>query len=204
MCRRCRSSLGQASISAPQIGYAWGTSNLNVTDGFGDFVSFHSSNSGVIGGGHVGYNLQFNQFVVGLEGDVDGTSLSKTISGSPFIEDLGSVPVTVSAKADIMGSIRGRVGYAWDRVLIYATGGVAFAGIEGTIYGPFGGQVSSSTTRVGWTFSAAVLNMPLPTTGRSAPNIGMHSSAIPALPPTTPSQLPAWPRSALSPVARPT
>ena len=134
-----------------QIGYAWGTSNVNVTDSFGDFVSFQSNNSGVIGGGHVGYNLQFNQFVVGLEGDVDGTSLSKTRSGSPFIEGLGSVPVTVSTKADIMGSIRGRVGYAWDRVLIYGTGGVAFAGVEGTIYGPFGGQVSASSTRVGWT-----------------------------------------------------
>ena len=139
-----------------QVGYAWGTSNINVTDGFGDFVSFHSSNSGVIGGGHVGYNLQFNQFVVGLEGDVDGTSLSKSISGSPFIEDLGSVPVTATAQVDIMGSIRGRVGYAWDRVLIYATGGVEFAGIKGTIYGPFGGQVSSSTTRVGWTLGGGL------------------------------------------------
>ena len=134
-----------------QIGYAWGTSNTNVTDGFGDFVSFSTQNSGVIGGGHVGYNLQYNQFVIGLEGDVDGTSLNKTISGTPFIEGLGAVPVTVTAKADILGSIRGRVGYAWDRVLIYATGGVPFAGLEGTLYGPFGGQVSASTTRIGWT-----------------------------------------------------
>ncbi|VFU10744.1 outer membrane protein [Methylocella tundrae] len=139
-----------------QIGYAWGTSNINVTDSFGDFASFQGSNSGVIGGGHIGYNLQFNQFVVGLEGDVEGTSLSKTRSGSPFFEGLGSVPVAVSTKADIMGSIRGRVGYAWDRVLLYATGGVAFAGVEGTIYGPFGGQVSSSSTRVGWTLGGGL------------------------------------------------
>jgi outer membrane immunogenic protein len=136
-----------------QIGYAWGTSNTNVTDNFGDFVSFHTSNSGVIGGAHVGYNLQLSQFVVGLEGDVDGTSLSKSISGSPFIGGgIGAnVPLTATTRTGVQGSIRGRLGYVWDRVLLYATGGVAFAGVEGTLYGPFGGSVSSSTTRVGWT-----------------------------------------------------
>ena len=60
-----------------QIGYAWGTSNTNLGDSFGDFTSFSTNNSGVIGGAHVGYNLQLSQFVVGLEGDVDGSSLAR-------------------------------------------------------------------------------------------------------------------------------
>ncbi len=129
-----------------QIGYAWGNQNSNFGDSFGDFASISSSSSGVIGGGHVGYNLQLNQFVIGLEGSVDGSSLSKTANFSPFL--LGSAAIT--ANADVQGSIRGRLGYAWDRVLIYATGGVAFAGTKATLATPFSYDTFSNT-RVGWT-----------------------------------------------------
>jgi outer membrane immunogenic protein len=132
----------------------------------------------VIGGAHVGYNLQINRFVVGLEGDVDGTSMSKQFNGSlPFGSSLVSggfltAPLggnlDIDVRHEIEGSIRGRVGYAWDRVLIYATGGVAFGGFNTTVSGnfpggvvlvgpnagafnAFGGSTSASTTRVGWT-----------------------------------------------------
>src|SRR5271166_1224614 len=67
-----------------QIGYAWGTVNAHAGDLFGDFRTFSLNNDGVIGGGHIGYNLQLNQFVIGLEGDVDGSSLSKTTTGVLF------------------------------------------------------------------------------------------------------------------------
>jgi opacity protein-like surface antigen len=33
-------------------------------------------------------------------------------------------------KADVQGSIRGKLGIAWDRVMIYGTGGVAFGGFN--------------------------------------------------------------------------
>ncbi len=138
-----------------QIGYAWGKSNTNLGDNFGDYTSFSTNNSGVIGGAHVGYNLQLSQFVIGLEGDVDGSSLKKTISGDPFIGGFANplgfyVPTTITGNLGVQGSIRGRIGYAWDRVLIYATGGVAFAGFNGSISTPYGYD-SNSTTRVGWT-----------------------------------------------------
>jgi len=142
-----------------QIGYAWGTSNTNLGDNFGDYTSFSTNNSGVIGGAHVGYNLQLSQFVVGLEGDVDGSSLSKTVYGDPLI-GAGTgfgvfVPTTISGNLGVQGSIRGRVGYAWDRVLLYATGGVAFGGFNGSISTPIGYD-SASTTRVGWTLGGGL------------------------------------------------
>ena len=65
-----------------QIGYAWGSGNLNYT-GFDPFsglaftTGLGGSPSGVIGGAHVGYDLQINQFVFGLEGTVDGTRLAQ-------------------------------------------------------------------------------------------------------------------------------
>ncbi len=136
-----------------QVGYAWGTSNGNFRDNFGDFSTFNVNNSGVIGGAHVGYNLQLSQFVVGLEGSVDGSSLSKTATG--FVSANGvfpgfAPPVSIHSNVGVQGSVRGRIGYAWDRVLIYATGGVAFAGVDSNISTPLGFD-SASSTRVGWT-----------------------------------------------------
>ena len=133
-----------------QIGYAWGKSNTNLGDNFGDYTSFSTNNSGVIGGAHVGYNLQLSQFVVGLEGDVDGSSLSKSVSNTYYVDGFYPINTTVSGSLGVQGSIRGRVGYAWDRVLLYATGGVAFGGFNGSISTPIGYD-SGSTTRVGWT-----------------------------------------------------
>jgi outer membrane immunogenic protein len=132
-----------------QIGYAWG--NQTTTVFFpGGVRGFGTANDGVIGGAHVGYNVQFNQFVVGLEGSVDGSSLSRNVSGTVFVPTIGTTPVNVSSNVGIQGSIRGRLGYAFDRVLIYATGGVAFAGVDGSISTPFG-YTSISNTRVGYT-----------------------------------------------------
>ena len=115
-----------------------------------------------IGGAHVGYNYQFNQFVVGLEGSVDGTSLSNTAAA--FFPD--GTTITAQSRADIQGSIRGRLGVAWDRALIYATGGVAFGGFNtnvniantGFLNGgvPFFANGSISSTRVGWTVGGGI------------------------------------------------
>jgi outer membrane immunogenic protein len=141
-----------------QIGYAW-TSGNNQFDGFVDdtFVdsSFGGTPSGVIGGGHVGFNYQINQWVLGLEGSVDGTSLSNTaVLAFPD----GST-LTAHSTADIQGSIRGRLGIAWDRVLIFATGGVAFGGFNTNISlaaQPIFASASRSDTRVGWTVGGGI------------------------------------------------
>jgi outer membrane immunogenic protein len=127
-----------------QIGYAWGTSNSYIVA-----TPFAQSNSpeGVIGGAHIGYNYQINQFVVGLEGDVDGSSFSKSTFDTP-------TGTTFGMKIPVEGSARGRIGYAWDRTLFYATGGAAFADIKHTYVGLFNPAApffSNSATRVGWT-----------------------------------------------------
>ena len=85
----------------------------------------------MIGGAHVGYNFQINQWVLGLEGDVDGSSLSKTVAIAPFSNYYRNfVPTSVHSSLGVQGSIRGRLGYAFDRILVYATGGIAFGGIQ--------------------------------------------------------------------------
>lgn len=152
-----------------QVGYAWAKNHVDFTDDFGDFNPFSYNSNGVIGGAHVGYNIQFSQFVVGLEGDVDGTSLSKSFNGTGALgAAVFGVPVAgnvnIHVAHEIEGSIRGRLGWAlgglgWDRVLVYGTGGVAFGGFNNNVSATFlipgvvglGGSSSSSNTRVGWT-----------------------------------------------------
>ena len=148
-----------------QIGGAWGSGQLGNFNGFDPFTgtflntSLGGTPSGVIGGGHVGYQIQLNQWVLGIEGSVDGTSLTKNVQvGFPAF--LGGSTLTTQTSADVQGSIRGKLGIAWDRFMIYGTGGVAFGGfntnfqlaaLNGTVVTPFFASNSFSTTRVGWT-----------------------------------------------------
>lgn len=125
-----------------QVGYGWGRLDGRVFAPNGQSAGFGFTPEGVIGGAHVGYNYQINQWVLGIEGSVDGTSLSKT-----FIPGPG---VSFSHSSDIQGSIRGRLGIAWDRALLYATGGAAFGGFNSSFTSIFGTD-SFSSTRVGWT-----------------------------------------------------
>jgi len=69
-----------------QVGYAWGNDKPTwlVESPFIDFTdTFNDSPQGVIGGAHAGYNQQFDKWVIGVEGSVDGTSLSKTVVAPP-------------------------------------------------------------------------------------------------------------------------
>ena len=143
-----------------QVGYAWGNDKPTwvVKSPFIDFTeTFNDSPQGVIGGAHVGYNQQFDKWVIGVEGSVDGTSLSKTVV-APLVGFGGAYTVAVTSQSSLQGSIRARVGIGWEPILLYGTGGVAFAGIQndfvdtvGTFTGIPGSTASFSNTRVGWT-----------------------------------------------------
>ncbi|PNE10488.1 MAG: autotransporter outer membrane beta-barrel domain-containing protein [Beijerinckiaceae bacterium] len=153
-----------------QIGYAWGNDNFfygafDPLTGLAFTPSVFSSPSGVIGGAHVGFNYQIDKpsggFVLGVEGLVDGTSLSNTVAAG--LPAFGGSSVSASTNTDIQGSIRGRFGIAWDRLLAYATGGVAFGGFNTSFStsgnnggNPFNASDSFSNTRVGWTAGGGI------------------------------------------------
>ncbi len=134
-----------------QVGFQWANTNqftYSTATGAATAAQPSYYQSGVVGGGHVGYNYQINQFVLGIEGDIEGT----TYKGSaPYAGGLYSFNTTES----IEGSIRGRVGVAgYDRALFYVTGGVAFAPIKnsygiGTATVPLYDDIT--TTHTGWT-----------------------------------------------------
>ncbi len=103
---------------------------------------------------------------MGIEGSVDGTSLTNTaVDTFPVAFRGGNLSAETSA--DVQGSVRGKIGIAWDRLLIYGTGGVAFGGFSTDFRlvatnVPIFATTHTSSTRVGWTagagFEYAVVN----------------------------------------------
>jgi outer membrane immunogenic protein len=96
------------------------------------------SSSAVIGGLHAGYNWQFSNVVLGVEGDWQWTNAKssfcrQTDTGSLPCSDDGSGFLTISSETRGIGTVRGRLGYAFDRVLVYGTGGVAFVDMRDNI-----------------------------------------------------------------------
>jgi outer membrane immunogenic protein len=106
------------------------------------FSSGGSSGSvAVIGGGQVGYNWQLERVLFGLEADVQFGSrgsqngASATVTDSfPGVTAAGNITRTASANLSVertwQSSFRGRLGYTWDRLLLYGTGGVSVTSVN--------------------------------------------------------------------------
>lgn len=110
---------------------------------------------GFLGGVQAGYNWQRNNVVFGFETDVAYTDIdeSKNQTGSTGLAN------TYEQQLDYLGTVRGRVGYAYDRVLVFGTGGLAYGGVDNevTMFGPAGQEQfkgNDSGFEVGYTVGA--------------------------------------------------
>ena len=134
-----------------QGGYAFGAGDgllTETTTGNSPRVSTFDRSikpRGILGGAHVGYNLQSGSYVYGLEADAEY---------APVKGDLSVTPAKYSAEQDFRGSLRARFGLAYDGVLIYVTGGAAAARVEAAYAAA--GTASKSDTLIGWTAGAGV------------------------------------------------
>lgn len=130
----------------------------------GTWPGVTGSASGVLGGGQAGYNWQSGQVVWGVEADFDGTGLhekSSSVLSRTSVSGTQTVTANFSANVDWIGTFRGRVGYAWDRFMVYGTGGLAVAGTRldtayaevqpATLTAPAPTTASSSNVTPGWT-----------------------------------------------------
>ena len=98
-----------------QLGGAWEKSNWRV---------FSQTGSGFLYGGQLGVNYQIDQFVFGAEGDVSGSTLK---ADSICAAVAGT---NCRTTMDYLASLRARAGVAFDRVMPYVDGGVAFGGFR--------------------------------------------------------------------------
>jgi len=106
----------------------------------------HSPDGGMFGG-QVGFNWQTGPVVFGIELTGDWTSLSGSNVSLAFPLD------TNRTKVDALASVTGRVGYAWDAMLLYAKGGGAWVNDKYDARLTATGALidSASETRTGWT-----------------------------------------------------
>ena len=116
-------------------GGAWGRSNWSA-------LSTDFDTSGGVVGGTLGYNWQSGPAVFGVEGDVDWSG----IKGSGACGAL-----SCETKNDWLGTFRGRVGYAFNRVMPYVTGGLAVGNVKAS-----SALGSNDETRAGWTLGGGV------------------------------------------------
>lgn len=168
------SDIGQRA-PVPYAAYNWTGIYAGIHGGYGWGRTQDVSNAGAalrettggFGGIQAGYNRQFGAVVLGVEADASFSSIGNSWGGvTQFDSYYGKDSVTA------FGTVRGRVGYAFDRVLVYGTGGLAW-GVEDHGFGcdaarvvatngcqnKRGGQkfyVGSSPVNVGWTVGGGV------------------------------------------------
>ena len=124
-----------------------------------------NSNDGFVGGGQIGYNYQFTPgsgVVVGIEADAQYVDFGRDRNRFAFATAPGGgiAPGTLVfnpngiSGLDFFGTVRGRLGYAWDRTLVYATGGFAYGSGGGRDFGlP---NSSRDEFQTGWTVGGGV------------------------------------------------
>jgi len=105
-------------------GVFWARS-VTIGDGFEETpdTSMIAEDTGVIGGGQIGYDWQFNRFVLGLE--LGGGGLDFDQSEVQF----GGNDNFVHAKYDWYGTFTVRIGFAWNKLLFYGKGGVGWVNV---------------------------------------------------------------------------
>ncbi len=91
---------------------------------------------GFVGGGQIGYNWQFApNWLFGVETDISYTDFRDSVSVAtvPLGGAAATLNNTFSSRMDFFGTVRGRLGYVFDRTLIYATGGFAYGDVRNSV-----------------------------------------------------------------------
>jgi outer membrane immunogenic protein len=118
-------------VSCAILGCGTGTGHIGSDPAIAASGTGSNHALGFTGGGQVGYNWQISSLVVGVEADINALSGKPNIGPGPFaLSGGGTFTLANSASANWLATVRGRVGFAADRVLVYVTGGAAFAGIS--------------------------------------------------------------------------
>jgi outer membrane immunogenic protein len=143
--------VNETLAGAPFISGTW--------PGVGTFGALEPT--GGFGGGQIGYNYQVSNWVFGIETDIQGASIRDSAAATlPYIVAPNTISVSSTQKIDWFGTLRGRLGIAFDRVLVYGTGGLAYGQ---TTYSQamtdtlgFIASGSDKSTRLGWVAGAGI------------------------------------------------
>lgn len=152
-------------------GYGWG-------DGKGDLVVLNPSGTpyatgplpydldseGGFAGLQVGYNRQWGGLVFGIEADIQWSGIDGSSVTSFAPPNVSPFNYTATLDLQWFSTVRGRLGFAWDRTLLYVTAGAAFGEIDyrGRYFIPGNaafGNLSSEETKTGYVLGAGLEHM---------------------------------------------
>jgi outer membrane immunogenic protein len=140
-------------------GYDFSTGTSRVTGtpaflatGFAPLGKAKTTGNGFTGGGTLGYNYQIGNIVTGIEADLNYLGVGKRVASTT-----GPLTTTLSQDPTYLGTARVRLGYAYDRLLVYGTGGLAYGNTKNSLN--ITGLASTwngvkNDTRLGWTAGA--------------------------------------------------
>jgi outer membrane immunogenic protein len=143
--------LYKAPPAEPTQPFDWSGVYFGVNGGGGWGHSWWSANttginlSGGQVGGTAGYNLQLGKAVFGVETDIDWSGLNGSGASPGCLGGCGTSDTWLS-------TVRGRIGYSFDRFMPYVTGGLAVGDIRAAAPGFAGGNA----TNAGWALGAGV------------------------------------------------
>src|SRR6185437_10872259 len=129
------------SYFGANAGYGWAANTGDITyeSTAGPDRSGGPDAAGGFGGGQIGYNWQgvfSNDFVLGVEADIQGSDVDDTWRGTTDAGLDGSTRQSL----EWFGTVRGRLGWAFDRTLIYGTGGFAYGRVKDTAFASSGAE----------------------------------------------------------------
>lgn len=135
-------------------GYGLGTSSAVLVDPVLATTAANSTVSGMIGGVQAGYNVQMpSGLLLGVEADL---TFPNYFTSNSIVGSLATPRSSVVEQWDYVGTVRGRVGYAANHWLFYATGGLAYAGERFVNTPAIGDTEKHINVRLGWAAGAGV------------------------------------------------
>jgi outer membrane immunogenic protein len=136
------------------VGYGWSDPEASFDDTPNASVEYDVD--GFLGGIYAGYNYQMpNNVVVGVEADINYSDIDG--DGDAIQGGVVNLGFGGTAQIEWQGSVRGRIGYAFDRILPYFAVGVAFGEIKHDFFDvPTTVTATFSDTFTGWTIGGGL------------------------------------------------
>jgi outer membrane immunogenic protein len=139
-------------------GYAFGDERNNRRSPF--FRVRDNGDGSALGGAQIGYNMQFGMFVAGIEADAQAIDLDAVYGSDVRLRGVARALRGNNGGdgVDGFGTVRGRLGVAFDRAMIYATGGLAWRTDEdnNTRLGRLGNAFRNNDDNIGFTVGGGV------------------------------------------------
>ena len=109
------------------IGGAW-AGNSGWTDSISGLAWNNGNNGTFIGGGQIGFNYQFGNFVLGVEADADWAANNSNNAVGVVVPAVGTI--AISGNDRWISTLAARFGVAFDQVLLYGKVGGGWVGAD--------------------------------------------------------------------------